>query len=326
MSQVSFSDFFKNGGKGGGEGSRTDTQELRSMFESAYDNPDSDAPKHAGIGKIPLSDIGIRQQVRRTFSDEEISDLASSIALHGLLTPITVIRSDGPGAPYRLICGEKRCRACRKLGMREISANILELRPVPGYTAEEQITVLQIVENLQRSEPELADFISAADGLVAIHDSFPAKELARILGKSEVYARTILAFHSLSADEKKILSCAGFARLRMYTRIRNADPKEADAILSAARTAQDPEEICRIIDEAARKHERKARRRSRPQTTVDGSISRAASWTVSFRRLNKESAGLGDRLRVYLDGSSGGFEEVIAAAITEYLDRHEADD
>ena len=60
---------------------------------------------------------------RLVFSDEAIENISESILLQGQLEPVEVLLV---GASFRILDGEKRWRACRKLGMRRIRAVVAE--------------------------------------------------------------------------------------------------------------------------------------------------------------------------------------------------------
>ncbi|MBO7520982.1 MAG: ParB/RepB/Spo0J family partition protein [Opitutales bacterium] len=90
------------------------------------------------IDKIALSPY----QARREFPEDEIAQLADSIASEGLLQPIIVRRL--PGGSYELIAGERRLRACKKLALKRISACV--------QTASNSSSAVKgLIENLQRS-------------------------------------------------------------------------------------------------------------------------------------------------------------------------------
>jgi len=82
-------------------------------------------------------------QARKEFSEDEISNLADSIASEGLLQPLLVRQlSDGN---YELLAGERRLRACRKLGMKKIVACV--------QTASDASSAAKgLIENLQRTD------------------------------------------------------------------------------------------------------------------------------------------------------------------------------
>ncbi len=68
--------------------------------------------------------------LRYVCSDEALSELAASIRASGLMEPIRVWFA---GEHFRIIDGEKRWRACRKLGMTGIDAVVVEVVTFPVY-------------------------------------------------------------------------------------------------------------------------------------------------------------------------------------------------
>ena len=87
-------------------------------------------------------------QPRRIFDEEKLQELADSIKADGLLQPITV-RETEPGR-YQLVAGERRWRACMKLGMSHIPAI------VKSCTLQES-AVLALIENIHRQDLDLFD-------------------------------------------------------------------------------------------------------------------------------------------------------------------------
>lgn len=81
-------------------------------------------------------------QPRKTFEEERLNDLASSIQQHGILQPI-VLRQTVQG--YYIVVGERRFRASQLAGLTEVPAIIKEL-------SDEDMMELAIIENLQRED------------------------------------------------------------------------------------------------------------------------------------------------------------------------------
>ena len=82
-------------------------------------------------------------QPRQDFDEEELQSLADSIATHGVVQPLTVRKISG--SYYQIIAGERRWRAARIAGLREIPAVIME--------ADDRKTMeLALIENLQRQD------------------------------------------------------------------------------------------------------------------------------------------------------------------------------
>lgn len=93
----------------------------------------------AGIEEIYPSP----EQPRRRFDEGKLSELADSIKVHGIITPLVVRPREGAG--YYLIAGERRWRAAQKAGLHELP---VVLQEVNGQAAFERA----IVENVQRSD------------------------------------------------------------------------------------------------------------------------------------------------------------------------------
>lgn len=103
----------------------------------------SAGPDQAGVQMLRLSQVDPnRSQPRRNFEEEALEELADSIRQFGVLQPILVQKKDGR---YEIIAGERRWRACRKAGLKEIPAIIRE------YSDQETLE-LSLIENIQRED------------------------------------------------------------------------------------------------------------------------------------------------------------------------------
>ena len=97
------------------------------------------------ITKIPLTKIErTPDQPRKKFDQQSLEELAESIRLHGVITPITVRRAEKQGY-YQIIAGERRWRAARLAGLKEIPVMLLE-------AGEGEVMELALIENLQRQD------------------------------------------------------------------------------------------------------------------------------------------------------------------------------
>jgi len=101
------------------------------------------ASSHMVTG-IPLDQLETNPfQPRSQFEEKELAELAVSIQEQGIIQPVTV-RKIGPER-YQLITGERRCRAARMAGLKEIPAFI-------RLANDEQMLEMAIVENIQRMD------------------------------------------------------------------------------------------------------------------------------------------------------------------------------
>ena len=119
-------------------------------------------------------------QPRKTFEEERLNDLASSIQQHGILQPI-VLRQTVQG--YYIVVGERRFRASKLAGLTEVPAIIKEL-------SDEDMMELAIIENLQREDLnaiEEAESYKNDDRF----EHYSTRSLRR-LGKSRPYIANML--------------------------------------------------------------------------------------------------------------------------------------
>lgn len=128
------------------------------------------------VSSIPISKIKTNPyQLRKFFSENAIKELARSIREVGLLQPIT-LRSTASG--YELVAGERRLRACKMLGMKEISAIV-----VPNMR-ECEAALLAMIENLQREDLHFLEEAEGYQSLMRQH-GLTQEELGRRLSKSQ---------------------------------------------------------------------------------------------------------------------------------------------
>ena len=100
--------------------------------------------KDIALGDIDVSEFNTRKDLGAGTEDASLDDLSNSIREQGLLSPITVrTRPDGK---YDLIAGQRRFLACRKLGLRTISAIIRD------ELDDTDATILSLVENVHRAD------------------------------------------------------------------------------------------------------------------------------------------------------------------------------
>ena len=140
---------------------------------------------------LPISDIYPNPfQPRIEFSDEELAELSQSIAENGLIQPIIVRKSDIIG--YELIAGERRLRACKRLGMTEIPAVVKEV-------TDQESRKQAIIENLQRSNLNPIEEAKAYRSLIN-ELAYSHEELAKAMGKSRPYISNALRLLQLPKE------------------------------------------------------------------------------------------------------------------------------
>lgn len=201
-------------------------------------------------------------QPRREFDQGKLMELANSIRMYGVLQPLVVTRSEvlkedgGLAVQYELIAGERRLRASKLAGLREVPVLIRS-------TEDDEKTKLElaIIENLQREDLNPIDKARAFKQLVE-EFGFKHAEVARKVGKSREYISNTIRILSLpeeiqqSISEKKLTE--GHARPLLMLSDR---PEEQNVlfreILLKKLTVRDAEKISRkIAVDRVRKHDR----------------------------------------------------------------------
>ncbi len=96
------------------------------------------------VNRIGVNDIEANpKQPRRDFDEQTLQELAASVKKHDIIQPITV--SKLPTGKYRLISGERRLRAAKLAGLKDIPAYVRQAN-------DQQLLELALLENLQRED------------------------------------------------------------------------------------------------------------------------------------------------------------------------------
>ena len=129
-------------------------------------------------------------QPRKNF--DNIEDLAESIKLHGVISPITVFKTDKMDF-YRLCLGERRYRAAKLAGLKSIPAVVI------NYVIKD-LFEKQLVENVQREELSFDEIAETIKHLVK------KKDIAQSLSKSNSYVTLYYNYAKIDDDIKKLLT------------------------------------------------------------------------------------------------------------------------
>ncbi|MDR1523540.1 MAG: ParB/RepB/Spo0J family partition protein [Endomicrobium sp.] len=166
--------------------------------------------------KIPLNKIKPnRFQPRTKFNEQKLKELADSIKNHGLAQPILVVESIVPGE-YEIIAGERRYRASKLAGNKDIKAIIKQ------SVDDKQRFDLALIENLQRENLDPIEEAKAFQRLIE-EFSHTHEQIAEIIGKERSVISNTLRLLSLPEEvqiliaEDKISSGHG----RMLASIEN---------------------------------------------------------------------------------------------------------
>ncbi|MDE6477949.1 MAG: ParB/RepB/Spo0J family partition protein, partial [Alphaproteobacteria bacterium] len=153
------------------------------------------------VKQIPLAQIGANpDQPRKTFSDEELNDLAASIRAQGVLQPILLRAVTGRPYQYEIVAGERRYRASKMAGLAEIPALVKTL-------SNENAMEIALIENVQRENLNPIEEAAAYKNLME-KCQYELVDVSRLIGKSESYIRNIMRLDTLP-DSVKLLVESG---------------------------------------------------------------------------------------------------------------------
>ena len=147
-------------------------------------------------------------QPRKVFDDDKLRELSGSIALHGVLQPLAVRKK---GDKYEIVAGERRWRASKMAGLREVPVYIVDCD-------DRNIMTLALIENLQRADLNPIEEAEAMKSLM-ITCECRQEDLATMLAKSRSYVANALRLLSLPPRVRELIRegrlSAGHARSLM---------------------------------------------------------------------------------------------------------------
>ncbi|MGN0708468.1 MAG: ParB/RepB/Spo0J family partition protein [Faecalibacterium sp.] len=244
---------------------------LESLFEDAALSLDSSAAAQT----LPLREIEPDPgQPRKTFNEQSLSELAASIAEHGLLQPIAVRPRIAGG--YTIVAGERRWRAARIAGLTEVPVIIKDVSP-------EQAMELALVENLQRED---LDPVEEAAGIRELMDrcGLTQEQAARKLGKSRSALANSLRLLNLPQRALELLKSGfistGHAKVILGLPTEDLQAQAAQIIADQQLNVRQAEVLCKRMTKPEKGSEAPIQRSALP-VEVEESLKQALGSEVS---------------------------------------------
>lgn len=160
-------------------------------------------------------------QPRQSFPDEQLDELAQSIKTYGLLQPILIRRNQGG---YQLVAGERRLRACIRLGMEKIPAVVKDVNDAA-------MAAMALIENLQR---ENLDYFEEAEGYQRLLVEFGLTQevLAQRIGKSQSTIANKMRLLKLGREVREQLAAADLSERHARALLKLPDDQTRQAVLA----------------------------------------------------------------------------------------------
>ena len=206
-----------------------------------------DEKKQGGAEKLKTSLIDPKSgQPRKNFDPDALSELAASIAAHGVLQPI-LVRATGNGR-YQIIAGERRWRAAKLADLSEIPAVILDSDDLAAAE-------IALVENLQREDLNPIEEAAAFRALAG-EFQMTQEDLSRRVGKSRSYIANATRLLELPDEVKSLVSSgalsAGHARTLLGLRDREMIPPLAGRCVDEGLSVRELELLVKRANKPAR--------------------------------------------------------------------------
>ena len=170
---------------------------LDALIPGWQTKPTSAESTVGNVLNIPVGHISANpHQPRKKFSPEALEELADSIREHGIISPLVVVTTEQVDR-YVLIAGERRLRAAKLAGLKEVPAIVRSV-------SEQEQLEFAIIENVQREDLNAIERARAYQSLI---DSFALThdDIARRVGKNRVTVTNTLRLLNLPATVQKAL-------------------------------------------------------------------------------------------------------------------------
>lgn len=167
------------------------------------------------ITEVNLSEIRSNPyQPRKTFNDDSLQELATSIKQYGIVEPVIVKKSV---KGYELIAGERRCKAAKLAGLKTVPAVIKEFN-------DQEMMEIALIENIQREDLNPIDEANSILNIINMR-GWTQEEFATFFGKSRSYVTNILGLLNLPDDIKKMVinKSLSMSHARILSKIENEE-------------------------------------------------------------------------------------------------------
>lgn len=134
---------------------------------------------------VPIEQIRAgKLNPRKTFKEDELTELADSIREKGLVQPILVRPEPGSSNSYEIVAGERRWRASQRAGLHMVPVIVRDL-------ADQEVLELAIIENVQRADLNPIEEAAGYQELIERY-AYTQERLAEVIGKSRSHLANTL--------------------------------------------------------------------------------------------------------------------------------------
>lgn len=218
-------------------------EKLSTKSPEKVNNPVDNTNK---VLSLPLSKVEPREgQPRMVFDEKALEELADSIKMHGILQPIIVVER---GKHYEIVAGERRWRAAKLAGLKQIPAILREYQDA-------EIQELALIENIQRENLNPIEEAQAYQQLLGDYN-IRQEDLAMRVGKSRTAITNSLRLLKLDERVQALLMegrlSEGHARSLLSLNDKDGQLPLAEKILARQLSVRETERLVKRINEGPR--------------------------------------------------------------------------
>lgn len=240
----------------------------------------------ASAVKLSLNEIEPnKDQPRKTFDEKALSELADSIAQHGVIQPLLV--RPMPDGSYQLVAGERRWRAARRAGLSEVPVVIREM-------SDSEMMELALIENLQREDLNPIEEAEGVQQLIHTYGLTQETAAARV-GRSRPAIANALRLLSLPTPILELTRdgkiSAGHARALLSLNDEEKMVEIADQILKKEISVREVERLAKAAAKEKKQPENHPLRRDTFYDEVELALTNSLGRRIKVNLNKKENRG-----------------------------------
>ena len=240
----------------------------------------------ASAVKLSLNEIEPnKDQPRKTFDEKALSELADSIAQHGVIQPLLV--RPMPDGSYQLVAGERRWRAARRAGLSEVPVVIREM-------SDSEMMELALIEHLQREDLNPLEEAEGLQQLIHTYGLTQETAAARV-GRSRPAIANAVRLLSLPTPILELTRdgkiSAGHARALLSLNDEEKMVEIADQILKKEISVREVERLAKAAAKEKKQPENHPLRRDTFYDEVELALTNSLGRRIKVNLNKKENRG-----------------------------------
>lgn len=222
-----------------------------------------------------------KNQPRKNFNEDSLMELSESIKLHGIVQPLVVTKQKGY---YEIIAGERRWRAAKMAGLKEIPVVIKDYSP-------QEVMEVALIENIQREDLNPVEEAKAYQGLIREYN-LKQDEVAEKVSKSRTAITNSLRL--LKLDERVLDMLveenisSGHARTLLGLSDKEEQVKIANKIFDEKLSVRETEKLIRNMNNPPKKTKKKELKNDFVYRDLEEKISQKVGTKVTINRKTEQ--------------------------------------